>query len=539
MPAPLSVLFVASECAQFVKSGGLGDVVAALPIALRALGVDARIVLPRYDAISLQGLVRHDAPLGVPLGRGEAWAGVLETRMPGSDVPVYLLDHRELFGRGYLYDPPGGSAGDNLVRYGFLCRGALQLCLHLGFTPDVFHVHDWPSALLPIQLNTTVAHTPLARAASVLTIHNLAHQAKFPARDLPSVHIPWSELRADSLEDFGGVNPLKGGLFHATKLTTVSPRYAQEIRTREGGAGLDAVIRFRGADVVGILNGIDEKAWNPARDAAIAAPFDVDDFSGKAACKRALQRELGLAERPDVPLIGVVSRLSSQKGIDVIVAALTRILDLDTQVVILGSGDPSSEGYLNMHSQHGGSRFRAWIGFNEDVAHRIEAGADLFLMPSRFEPCGLNQMYSQRYGTLPIVRATGGLDDTVENYDPATGDGTGFKLWDLNADSLFATVRWAVETYRERPGHFRQMQRRAMRKRFGWDVAAAEYAKVYEWAVEDRTGVRGRAEESGPRSAGTPGPRGAAETGPRSAAETGPRSAVESKGPPRRQDAKT
>jgi starch synthase len=488
MPPPLSVLFVASECAQFVKAGGLGDVVGALPAALRALGHDARVVLPRYDVIDTATLTRHAAPLGVPLGGGEAWAAVFETRLPGNDVPVYLIDHEELFARGYLYDPPGGYAVDNLVRFAFLCRGALQLCKHIRFAPDVFHVHDWPTAMLPIYLNTVERQSALGRSASVLTIHNLAHQAKFPAGDLPATNIPWSEFRADGLEDFGGVNPLKGGLFHATKLTAVSPRYALEIRTREGGAGLDHVMRFRGADTVGILNGIDEHAWNPRTDPAIARPFDRSDLTGKAECKLALQRELGLAERPDVPLLGVVSRLSGQKGTDVLLAGLTRILDLDTQVVVLGAGDRAAEEYLLTRSHHGGDRFRGWVGFSEGLAHRIEAGADLFLMPSRFEPCGLNQMYSQRYGTLPVVRATGGLDDTVDNYDSATGAGSGFKFWDLNVDALVATVGWAVETYRNRPEDFIAMQRRAMGKRFGWEVAAARYEQVYRWAVAARRG---------------------------------------------------
>lgn len=480
---------MASECAPFVKAGGLGDVVSGLPIALRALGCDARVVMPRYEVISTKGMTRHEAPLGVPLGAGEAWAGVLETRVPGTDVPVYLLDHRELFGRGYLYDPPGGVAMDNLVRFAFLCRGALQLCRHLDFIPDVMHVHDWPTALVPVYLNTVEAHGPLAQTASVLTIHNIAHQAKFPAKDLWATHLPASEMRPDSLEDFGGVNPLKGGLYHATKLTTVSPGYAREIRTAMGGAGLHRLLDFRGGDLVGILNGIDDAVWNPETDVHLPARFSASDLSGKAECKRALQKELHLAERPDVPLIGVVSRLSGQKGTDVILAALSRILDLDAQVVILGSGDPAAEGYLHVRSHHGGGRFRAWIGFSEVLAHRIEAAADLFLMPSRFEPCGLNQLYSQRYGTLPIVRATGGLDDTVDNYDPATGEGTGFKLWDLHPDSLIQTVKWAIETYRERPQHFRAMQVRAMKKPLGWDVAARQYLDVYRWAVAARRGL--------------------------------------------------
>ena len=488
MPPP-SVLFVASECTRFVKAGGLGDVVGALPAALRALGHDARIVLPRYDVIPTAGLMRHATPLGVPLGDGEAWSAIYETRLPGTDVPVYLLDHEGLFGRGYLYDPPGSVAPDNLVRFGMLSRGALQLCKYLGWTPDLFHVHDWPTALVPVYLNTTEADGPLARSATVLTLHNLAHQAKFPATDLATIHLPASEMRADSLEDFGAVNPLKGGIFHATKLTTVSPRYATEIRTPEGGAGLDAVMRFRGGDLVGILNGIDERLWNPRTDPALAAGYDADDLSGKAACKRALQKEMGLAERADVPLLGIVSRLSEQKGTDVVLASLSRILDLDAQMMIVGSGDLAAEGYLLWRSHHGGDRFRAWIGFSEQLAHRIEAAADLFLMPSRFEPCGLNQMYSQRYGTLPVVRATGGLDDTVENYDQETGSGTGFKFWDLNADALVGTVKWAIETYRSRPEQFRAMQRRAMKKGFGWEVAAREYAKVYEWALVQRRGA--------------------------------------------------
>jgi starch synthase len=488
MPAPPSVLFVASECAHFVKAGGLGDVVAALPPVLRALGHDVRVVIPRYDSIPLEGLTRHAAPLGVPLGAAEAWCGVLETRLPGTDVPIYLLDHEGLFGRGYIYDPPGSQAPDNLTRFAFLSRGAIQLCRHLGWTPDVFHAHDWPSALVPVYLNTLDAAGPLGRAASVLTIHNLAHQAKFPASQLAATRIPRGELRPDSLEDFGGVNVLKGGIYHATKLTTVSPRYAEEIQTSAGGAGLDSVLRFRSGDLVGILNGIDERVWNPRTDPALAAPFGPDDLTGKAECKLALQREMGLAERPDVPLLGIVSRLSEQKGIDVVLGALTRILDLDAQLVIVGSGDLVTQGYLLWRSRHGGDRFRARIGFSEALAHRVEAGVDLFLMPSRFEPCGLNQMYSLRYGTLPIVRATGGLDDTVESYNPVTGTGTGFKLWDLNVDSLVDTVAWAIETYRNRRRDFRAMQRRGMLAHFGWDVAAKKYSEVYDWAVKARHG---------------------------------------------------
>ncbi|MEI8256252.1 MAG: glycogen synthase GlgA [Deltaproteobacteria bacterium] len=486
MAARPSVLFVASECAPFAKAGGLGDVVGALPAALAAQGHDVRIVIPRYNTISTEGMRRHETALGVPLGGGEAWAGVYETRLPGSDVPVYMLDHLSLFGRGYLYDPPNGYASDNLARFAFLSRGALQLCKMLGWYPDVFHVHDWPASLVPVYLNTVERHGPLGRAATVLTIHNLAHQGRFPKADLPATHVPWSEFNSKSLEDQDTVNVLKGGLYHATMLTAVSPRYAEEIRHPEHGAGLDPVLRFRGADLVGILNGIDDHVWNPATDPHLPANYSAYDLSGKGVCKLALQGEMHLAPRADVPLIGVVSRLTDQKGTDVIAEALPGILGLGAQMVVLGSGDRRTEEYLAGWSHHGGDRFRAWVGFNEALSHRIEAGADMFLMPSRFEPCGLNQMYSQRYGTPPIVRATGGLDDTVENYDLQAGTGTGFKMWDLHPAALIETVGWAREAWRTRPDAFRAMQQRAMRKDFAWRTAAQKYGDLYDWALERR-----------------------------------------------------
>lgn len=484
--APLSILFAASECVPFAKAGGLGDVVGALPKALAALGHDARIVLPRYGHISTSGMIRHPDPLGVPLGFGEAWCAVYETTLPGSSVPVYLLDHEQLFGsRSYVYDPPGGHAPDNLARFAFLSRGALQLGKKLGFLADIFHVHDWPTALTPLYLNTLEAFGPYRGTASVLTIHNLAYQPRFDKDQMIWTKLGWETFREDGLEDHGAINPFKGGLYNATMLTTVSPTYAQEIRTPEGGAGLDHIMRFRAGDLIGILNGIDEELWDPRSDVHIPVHFGPSDISGKAICKRALQRELGLAERR-VPLIGIVSRLSHQKGIDLVAEALDRILALDVQIVVLGSGDPALQHWLGMRSQRGDDRFRAVIGYNEPLAHRIEAGADLFLMPSRFEPCGLNQMYSQRYGTLPIVRKTGGLADTVDAYDVRTGSGTGFHFGEPSAEALLDVVRWAVETYRERPDHFRAMQLRAMERDFSWAQSAGRYVDVYRWALERR-----------------------------------------------------
>ncbi len=406
----------------------------------------------------------------------------------GQRGPVYFLEHDALFGRGYLYDPPKGHAADNMVRFAMLSRGAFALARHLNFTPDIFHSHDWPSALVPVYANTTERGTALAGAATVLTIHNLAHQGISPEADLWRTHVPRECFREDGLEDHGNVNLLKGGLYHATMLTTVSPRYAEEIRTPEHGAGLENLLRFRAGDLVGVLNGIDTRAWDPATDVYLPAHYDAQDLSGKVVCKRALQEELGLAVREDVPLLGVVTRLGPQKGTDIIAAAVPQLLGLGAQLVVLGSGDARTEETFRYYSAQSPGGFRAKIGFDERLAHRIEAASDLFLMPSRFEPCGLNQMYSMRYGTLPLVRATGGLDDTVQQCDERTGAGTGFKLHDLSVSSLVETARWAVRVWRENRPHFRTMQYRAMRQDFGWERAAKRYGEVYRWALERRRG---------------------------------------------------
>ncbi len=483
----MRILFAASECAPFAKAGGLGDVVGALPKALHALGHDVRVVLPRYQFIATWNKRRHLKPLGVPLGSDELWCGVLEGQLPGSDVPVYFIEHDALFYGNQPYQGYGGGVNE-MARFALLSRASLQLCRFLDWVPDVIHVHDWPTAWVPVLLNTVETGPDFASTATVMSIHNMAYQPRFSPDGLELLALPDSVFVSDGLEDHGEINPFKGGLYHATMVSTVSPNYAAEIRTPEFGAGLHDIMNFRGADLVGILNGIDEDVWNPATDPHLPHHYRVDALAGKAANKAALQMELGLDERPDVPMIGVVSRLNHQKGTDVLIGALDGILSLDVQVVMLGSGDSGMEDELRHRSHYGLGRFFAWIGYNERLAHRIEAASDMFLMPSRFEPCGLNQMYSQRYGTLPIVRATGGLEDTVEQCDPETGAGTGFKFNDLYEAALYATVIWAVDVYRTRPELFRTMQLRGMRKSMGWDTAAKEYAQMYEWALGRKRG---------------------------------------------------
>ncbi len=468
--ARLKLLFVVSECVPFAKTGGLGDVAGALPIALHQRGHDVRVLMPRYRSVKAMPAALMPKPMAVPTAWGEQWAAVYRSEL-AEGVPVYLLEHDTLFDREGLYGDAHGSFGDNLARYAFLSRSAFSLCDYLGFSPDLMHVHDWQAALVPV-----FARAFNHQVATVLTIHNLGYQGRFGMDQLGSLGLSADQSERLGLEYFGQINVLKGGVCCANKISTVSPRYAVEIQTPEGGAGIDGVIRSRADALVGILNGIDLASWDPETDPHIAAPFSADDLTGKALCKAALQAELGLEQRADVPLLGMVSRLAHQKGIDVLAEALDELLEQDLQIVVLGSGDGWAERLLRRLSETH-PRFRARFGLDERLAHSIEAGADLFLMPSRYEPCGLNQMYSQRYGTLPIVRAVGGLDDTVEQ------ELTGFKFTQLSGRALAAAVRLALSTYRHQHERFAAMQQRAMSKSMGWDRAATQYDALYRLAL--------------------------------------------------------
>ncbi|MCC6523435.1 MAG: glycogen synthase [Polyangiaceae bacterium] len=469
--ARLKILFVASECVPIVKTGGLGDVVGALPPALRARGHDVRIVLPRHRQAKGYPAEVLPGPLGVPVGGGTCWTGVYRAEIAGG-VPVYLLEHDALFDREGVYGDASGEFGDSLWRFLFLSRGALELCRHVDFEPDVLHAHDWQAALVPV-LN------PPDGPATVLSVHNLGYQGIFGVGELPRMRLTAEQER--DVEYFGNVNLLKAGLTRATLLSTVSPRYAREIQSADGGAGLDGLLRQRRRDLVGILNGIDEARWNPATDLHLPATYDPDDLEGKARCKAALQQELGLPVRPDVPLVGLVSRLAEQKGIDIFVDALGYLAGLDLQFAVLGSGLAWAEQVFERLSATT-SHFRARIGIDDALSHRIYAGADLFAVPSRYEPCGLTQLYSQRYGTVPVVRGVGGLDDTVDH------EVSGFKFQELSGRALALSLAWAADCYRHRPEHFQQMQRFSMRKRMGWNRVAAQYDALYRLAIARRRG---------------------------------------------------
>lgn len=485
---PLKVLLASSEVVPFRKTGGLADVAGALPKALHRRGLDVRVVMPLYAGMAWDELERLDGVLTVPMYYGAERAGVRMARLPSSDVPIYFLEHHAYFDRPYPYGPPGDAYPDNLERFTFFSRGCVELAKALAFVPDVVHANDWQTALVPVYLNTVEWGQPLHGAASIFSIHNMAYQGNFDAGAFSITGLGWEHYHAGEFEHFGQMNLLKAALMHSTLVSTVSPTYAREIQTPELGCGLDGLLAGRGSDVRGILNGIDLDEWDPAVDPHLPAPYDADDMIGKADCKAALQRELDLPERPEVALFGVVGRLTYQKGFDVLARALERLLGWDLQVALLGTGDADAERYFAAMTEHRGDKFGAHIGFDNGLAHRIEAGSDFFLMPSRFEPCGLNQMYSQRYGTLPIVRATGGLADTVANYDEVTGGGTGFVFQDLDAGSLAETVGWALSTFYDRPEHIVAMRRWAMARDFSWDRSAAEYENLYLEAYERRRG---------------------------------------------------
>ncbi len=485
----MNILFIASECVPYAKTGGLADVVGALPRYLRALGHQVIVVIPHYGWIDGQrhGLRWFHGPLGVWMGDALEWCAVYVADGQGS--PVHFIESQKYFDRPGLYhDDHFNDYADNPRRFGLLTRAGLQLCKDIGFAPDVVHVHDWHTALGPAYLKIWHWNDPvLGNAASLLTIHNIAYQGKYPAHHMNYLGLGWHNFSADKFEDHGAINFLKGGIVYADMVNTVSPTYARETRTPAHGHGLAPYLNDKGESYVGILNGCDYAVWNPETDPLIPARYSVDDLSGKARCKRVLQERMGLEVAPDVPLIGVVSRFVEQKGLHLLAQCIEGIVQaMRVQFAILGSGEKWLEHVFGSLPARYAGRIGSFIGYSEELAHWIEAGSDFFLMPSLFEPCGLNQMYSLRYGTLPIVRATGGLDDTVQQYDERTGEGTGFKFYEPSAHAVYYTVGWAVSTYYDRPQHMQRMIQAAMAQDFSWERSAAAYVQVYEQAVRKK-----------------------------------------------------
>ncbi len=473
----LRVLFVASECAPWVKTGGLADVVAALPPALVTAGLDVRVCLPYYR--SLRREVGEAPPVATVVG-----ALVRKARLP-SGIIAYLIDALWLFGRdgGPYQDADGRDWPDNAQRFGLFAHAAAILASDetpLLWRPDIFHGHDWQAGLGPLWLKMSLPKP----APSIMTIHNLAFQGLFPAQTMDALRLPPEVFAVEGAEFYGRLSFLKAGLHYADILTTVSPTYAQEIQGEAWGCGLHGLLTRRRDDLTGIVNGIDDQVWNPATDPLIPARYDRDQLAHKAVNKEGLQRRFDLALDPARPLFAMVGRLTWQKGVDLIAEVADRLVRAGGQLVVLGAGERSLEEVLRAlaHRHRGAVSVR--IGFDEALAHEIEAGADIFLMPSRFEPCGLNQMYSQRYGTPPVARATGGLADTIDRVDPGACEGSGFLFDEPTGTALWESIEQALGAYRS-PACWRRIMASGMRKDFSWAASAERYRVLYHSLIRD------------------------------------------------------
>lgn len=470
---------VVPEARPFAKTGGLADVAGALPAALARLGHDVTIILPRYRGVHAIGAAA--TPAEIPFGGARQRVEFLELAQP-SGVRAVFVDAPELFDRPALYGVGNDDYPDNAYRFAVLSRAALEYLRLREQRPSAIHIHDWQTGLVPVYQQIHYAGDPFVGGVPVvLTIHNLAFQGLFPPSVLSDVDLPWHLFHVDALEYWGKVSYLKGGINFSRRITTVSPEYAREILTPELGFGFDGILGRRASDVSGILNGIDTEAWNPRSDPFLETHFDARSPAAKSDVKRQLLERCGFVPNEAAmarPVIGMVSRFTDQKGFDLIERAADALLALDATWTVLGGGDPRYERFwIDVAARHP-DRVSITVGFDEALAHLIEGGADLFLMPSRFEPCGLNQMYSLRYGTIPVVRATGGLDDTVVDADEPGAEGNGFKFSDYTPAALVGAVERALAAYRQ-PRRWRALQRAGMRQDHSWDVSAREYVKVY------------------------------------------------------------
>jgi starch synthase len=476
----MKILMAASECVPLAKTGGLGDVVGALSAALAGLGTESAVVLPAYQSILEGGFSLEETGIEVEaeLGKDFVKGKVLKTTLDGG-VPAYLIREDRYFRRPHFYGTPQGDYPDNAERFAFFSKAVIHLAQTTG-PWDLIHCHDWQTALIPTLKKLDAASRPGAqKCKTVFTIHNLAYQGTFPFSAWRLLNIDARYFAPPYLEFYGRVNPLKGGILFADVLTTVSRTYAREILTPEYGCGLDGVLRGRQRDLYGILNGVDYRQWNPETDPHIKKNYGPRDLSGKKICKKDIQEIYGLPRRAATPLIGIVSRLVDQKGLDIFLQSVEDLCRMNLQIVILGAGDWKYQDLLaTLPGAHPG-KIGVKIGFDNALAHKVEAGADIFLMPSKYEPCGLNQIYSLKYGAVPVVRATGGLDDTIEDYDPIAGVGNGFKFTPYTAPALIETVKRAIAVYGDKEA-WRRVMANGMACDFSWEKSAKEYLSLYD-----------------------------------------------------------
>ena len=484
----MKILFATAEAVPFAKTGGLADVAGALPKAVEALGHRAAVIMPFYRKVwdSDQHIEDTGRRILVPVGGHRVTAEIYESRLPDSDVPVYLIRRDYYFDREGLYQQDGKDYDDNCERFVFFCRGVIETILNLEMEVGCIHANDWQTGLVPVYLRTLYRNDPaVGQIGTVFTIHNIAYQGHFWHWDMLLTGLGWELFNWQQLEYFAHLNLLKAGLVFGDVLNTVSPRYAQEIQTKQFGRGMEGLLRGRRRDLHGIVNGIDYQTWNPAVDPDIAARYDETTvWDGKPKCKKHLQEICGLPVR-DVPVLGVVSRLEEQKGLDLLVEVAEAVLADDVQLVVLGTGSREMHDLLTQLARAHPDKVGLNLTFNNALAHRIEAGSDMFLMPSRFEPCGLNQLYSLRYGTVPIVHRTGGLADTITDCTPETladGSATGFSFEPCQAARLLEAIRRALGTYRQ-PALWRQLVHTGMTQDWSWARSATEYVKLYEEAA--------------------------------------------------------
>ena len=484
MSSALKILLVSAEVAPFAKTGGLADVAGALPHALAARGHDVRVLMPWYRSMAQGGVETKLIKSGVTLlgppvpDDMPATFDLREGVLPGSLVKCYFIDQAHYFDRERLYGDDAGDYRDNGDRFAFFSRAALSAAKALAFAPDVYHLNDWHTGLIPVYLRTLLADDKFFKASgSLFTVHNLAYQGLFPDWQFGRTGLDWGLYTSEGLEFYGQMNIMKGALLFSDKVNTVSPRYAEEIRNVEFGCGLEGVLRGRGGDLSGIINGLDTKEWDPGRDSFLPVRYSAADLDKKKDVKWALRKELGLPA-DDVPIVAMVTRLDHQKGLSLVEEIVDYLIHLDLQFVLLGTGDQRYHESFRRLAETYPEKASVNLRFDNGLAHRIEAGADIFLMPSRFEPCGLNQLISLRYGTVPVVRTVGGLYDTVHEYDPRTGKGNGFVFSEFSSMALFNALQRAVELHKD-PVQWRKLQQIGMAEDHSWDASAVEYEKLY------------------------------------------------------------
>lgn len=485
----MKVLIASPEVFPFVKTGGLADVTGSLPKALNRLGIEARVILPKHKLIEEQSfpMKYKNHKFMCPVSQMYVEGEVVETEFDG--ITTYLIEKDEYYYRDYLYSTPDGDYLDNAERFAFFSKAVLEAIKITGYIPDVLHCNDWETALAPVFLRTTYADDKvLKNMATLFTIHNLGYQGIFWHYDMNILNIGWEYFTPDYLEFYGKINFLKGGIVFSDIINTVSKQYSEEIQTPEFGHGLDGILRTRKKDLYGIVNGIDYDQWNPEKDTFIPVNFGPDSIENKKKCKSALQKAFGLPVKDDIPLIATISRLADQKGFDLISSALENMLAKGVQYVVLGTGERKYHELLAALAEKHNKSFGIHIAYNNQLAHLIEAGADMFLLPSKYEPCGLNQLYSLQYGTVPVVRGVGGLEDTIVDFTAYPERGTGFKFYEYEDEALLEAVERALSAYKNKK-LWVSIMKRGMEADFSWEASAREYIKLYEKAI-DKNGSR-------------------------------------------------